>query len=66
MIQCELRRGTTHQVAFLPDAHARLGSVLRLKGDGDGWRVMRLGAVVPDVYVLAHRDDYRTAFASLR
>lgn len=63
--QCELARGRRHQVAFLPEARARVGAWLRLAGE-DGWRVVTVGIRVPQAYVQAHRDDYRTAFASLQ
>lgn len=63
-VQCLLARGRVRQTAFLPERYARRGAWLRLAGE-EGWRVLEVGARLPMAYVQAHRDDHRTAFASL-
>lgn len=40
--QCNLRRGTTKQVAWIEESLAQLGKYLCINGE-DGWRVERVG-----------------------
>ena len=62
--QCELHRGTSVQVAWIPATFAVVGKILRLR-DEHGWVVASIGASASDGYIRNHERDYRTAFASL-
>lgn len=42
--QCELSKGPSREVAWIPEQFAVAGKVLRI-GDDDGWRVEAAGAV---------------------
>lgn len=49
--QCELSRGKTKQTAYIPEAFAKRGQIVRLH-DEDGWRVDRVGVHrVPGSYL---------------
>ena len=39
--QCKLRRGDTHQTAFIPEKYAKEGKYLEIKGV-DGWLVEKV------------------------
>lgn len=39
--QCKLRRGDTHQTAFIPEKYAKEGKYLEIKGE-DGWLVEKV------------------------
>lgn len=44
--QCELQRGTTGQVAWIPEVHAKVGNYLKITENGvteNGWKVMSVG-----------------------
>jgi len=45
--QCELQRGTTGQIAWIPEIFAKVGSYVKITEDDkteDGWLVKRAGA----------------------
>ena len=57
--QCNLRRGTTKQVAWIEESLAQLGKHLCIQGE-DGWRVERVGANLIDEAELCRRsEEYR-------
>lgn len=53
--QCELRRGDTSQVSWIPTKFAKEGSGLRIK-DGDEWKT---GYVVTAVYQSGDKECLR-------
>lgn len=59
--QCRLRRGRTEQIARIPSEFAKKNQFLRIKGE-DGWRVIGVGATMPESYVTRHERDHRAAY----
>src|SRR5258708_28262510 len=60
--QCRLRRGRTEQIAWIPSEIAKKNQFLRIKSE-DGWRVIGVGATMPESYVMIrHKRDYGAAF----
>lgn len=55
--QCELRRGTTREVVWIPENFGKIGKIVRV-GDDDGWTVSDVGAVRTEDYLLAHERDF--------
>ena len=63
--QCRLRRGRTEQIAWIPSEFAKKNQFLRIKSE-DGWRVIGVGATMPESYVMMrHERDYSAAFHSI-
>ena len=64
--QCELRRGQTQQVAFIPDHFAKRGAYLRI-GEENGWRVEKVyGSMAgDDMRLLPPTRDARNLFGSI-
>lgn len=63
--QCNLRRGRTHQTAWLPTQYAIPGRYLELCGE-NGWRVTSAGPFLCDGQFLSTNErDYRKEFPSL-
>jgi hypothetical protein len=62
--QCLLIKGIAQQMAWIPEKFAEVGKYVRLHDD-DGWRIEQAYMSAPEEYVMAHRDDHRTAFPSL-
>ena len=60
--QCRLRRERTEQIAWIPSEFAKKNQFLRIKSE-DGWRVIGVGATMPESYVMRHERDYCGAFA---
>ena len=52
--QCRLRRGRTEQIAWIPSEFAKKNQFLRIKSD-DGWRVIGVGATMPESYVISRK-----------
>ena len=63
--QCRLRRGKTEQIAWIPSQFAKKLKSLRIKGEA-GWRVLGIGATMPESYLQQRERDNRTAFPSIR
>jgi hypothetical protein len=61
--QCAMRRGDSHQVAWIPEIFAAVGKVVDLKQNGQlslGWLVTGVGDVRLDGEYLADRSqDYK-------
>lgn len=58
--QCRLvKDGTRTQVAWIPEAFAVVGKILRL-GFDDGWRVASIGGRMESGYLFRHNRDYLT------
>ena len=62
--QCRLRRGRMEQIAWIPSEFAKKNQFLRIKSE-DGWRVIGVGATMPESYVTRHERDHRAAFPSI-
>ena len=56
--QCTLKKGSTFQIAWIPNRHAVMGKYLKLRED-NGWEVIRIGSTAPSSKVLIMRDIYR-------
>ena len=53
--QCALKRGSTSQVAWIPEEFARVGKVLRIK-EQDGWMVLSVSPTRESRDVLSDRE----------
>lgn len=61
-VQCWLQRGTSRQMAWIPEKYAVVGRFLRLTEDGvseNGWEVVGAGARQPVEYVRERSQDYK-------
>lgn len=57
--QCALSRNLVREEAWIPESFARVGKVLKIKGE-DGWHVLRVSDTrLSEDYIKEHRDDYR-------
>lgn len=68
-IQCQLKRGTTQQVSWLPEKYAIKGKFLELKENDkweNGWEVMSLGNKIDGEFLIKvlHMSHKRTREAS--
>ena len=68
-LQCQLMKGNTRQVAWIPEHGAKKGAILELKlGEGDrdpGWEVVEVGASKEAAEVQERARDFtRTRKAS--
>ncbi len=54
---CLMLRGTTYQMAWIPEKFATVGKYVKLK-DQDGWKIEQAYTSAPEDYVLSHRDDH--------
>ena len=60
--QCELKNGTTHQVAYIPGQFAKVGKELSLRVDGRwdrGWIVEAVFESVPREHLPDVHDDVK-------
>jgi hypothetical protein len=55
--QCELRRGTTVQQAWIPEVFAQRGKYLQIEQQ-NGWRVASVGIRRSGEYLLDHERDH--------
>lgn len=56
--QCTLIKGSTSDIAWIPEELARLGGYVKIKGE-DGWKVITVGTIrQPEDYLLRHSFFY--------
>jgi hypothetical protein len=62
--QCELQRGTTGQVSWIPEIHAKVGNYLKITENGvteNGWKVVSVSDVRQTAdYRREHERNYLT------
>lgn len=63
--QCQLKRESVVETAWIPEQLARVGKHVKIKNDDGewtyGWHVFEVGSRQPEEFVLEHERDYWTS-----